>query len=245
MTSITQTSARGSLRRSLSAMGLGAVLMTALSGCFAHASGEVVYEYPAEYVEPPPRVEFYPHVSYRGSPAYLVEGRWYYQTRNRWVTFRDEPAELRDYRVRQAPAYLAPHRDPHGRRSERLVAERRSDQRRHEERQRHEAQQQRRVEEHRRAEERHAEERRRNDERQRAEQFRRAEEHRQQERQRHAEQQRQRFDEQRRAAQERAANERRESDRRGRHARGRDRPDEDQDERAGHKDRDRRRSRQD
>lgn len=224
MTSKIETSARGSLRRALWALGLGTVLVAVLPGCLAHASGEVVYEYPAEYVEPPPRVEYYPSVYYRGAPAYLVEGRWYYRTRDRWIVFRDEPAELRSYRVRQAPAYLAPHRDNSARQREHLRVDRRAEARRDEERRRHQA---------------------RDEERHRAEQFRRAEEQRRQERQRRAEEQRRHFDQQR-ATQHRAAEERREHDRRGHRAeRKRDRSDDE--ERHGHKrnERDRRQFRHD
>src|SRR4051812_6280554 len=112
-------------RRSLWGLGLGLALAAALPGCVAHAQGELVADYPAEYVETvPPRIEYYPTVVYRGSPAYLVDGRWYYRTHDRWVVFRDEPTELRDYRVRQAPAYLGP--------SYRYRQDRRAEQRRFE-----------------------------------------------------------------------------------------------------------------
>lgn len=237
MTSI-QSSARGSLRRTLWALGFGAVLVSAVPGCLAHASGELVYEHPAEYVEPPPRVEYYPSVHYRGAPAYLVEGRWYYRTRDRWIVFRDEPSELRDYRVRQAPAYLAPHRDQRSRRDY-VRAERRAEERRHEERRRHEAERQR------RAEERRAEERRRDEEQRRAEQFRRAEEQRRHERQQRADERRRHFDEQQRAAQHRAAEERRDNERRGRHASGKRNRSDDDDRGHGRGERDRRQFRHD
>jgi hypothetical protein len=125
-------------RRSLWALGLGLALTAALPGCVAHAEGALVADYPAEYVETvPPRIEYYPSVVYRGSPAYLVEGRWYYRTHNRWVVFRDEPGELHDYRVRHAPSYLGPsYRYRQDRRAEqhrfeqRREAERRADQQR-------------------------------------------------------------------------------------------------------------------
>ncbi len=206
--------ARSSLRRASWVLGLGALVLAALPGCLAHASGELVYDYPAQYVEPPPRVEYYPSVYYRGAPAYLVEGRWYYRTRDRWIVFRDEPAELREYRVRRGPAYLAPRRD-----HSHVRAERRIEERRQLERARHEVEQ------------------RRAEERRRAEQYRRAEEHRRHERARQAEQRRQRFEEQRRASEQRAA-ERREHDRRSRHARDRDHSgDDERGQRRGERDR--------
>jgi hypothetical protein len=124
--------------------------MAALPGCVASAEGGFVADYPAEYVESvPPRIEYYPQTYYRGSPAYLVEGRWYYRTRDRWAVFREEPVELRDYRVRREPRYLAPQTRSYGRSQERLIAERRAEDNRR--RERAEAQ---RAEEHRHAEQR-------------------------------------------------------------------------------------------
>jgi hypothetical protein len=163
--------------RSFWALGLGVALTAALPGCVAHAQGELVADYPAEYVEyVPPRIEYYPRTYYRGSPAYLVDGRWYYRTHDRWIVFREEPGELRNYRVRHAPAYLGPSNRYYGRSQERLVAERRAEARRAEAQRDAE----RRAFEHRRAEQRRdaqrAEERRRYEEHQaarRAEQERR------------------------------------------------------------------------
>jgi hypothetical protein len=74
----------------------------------AHARGELVYDYPVVTVETAPaRVETYPRTYYHGQPAYLVDGRWYYRSGPRWVYFREEPVELRDYRVRyhDSPRY--------------------------------------------------------------------------------------------------------------------------------------------
>jgi len=54
----------------------------------------------------PPNIYAYPHVSYGGSYAYLVDDRWYYPSEGRWVVLREEPAELRHYRstyIQQAP----------------------------------------------------------------------------------------------------------------------------------------------
>jgi hypothetical protein len=124
--------------------------MAALPGCVASAEGGFVADYPTVYVESvPPRIEYYPRTYYRGSPAYLVDGRWYYRTHDRWAVFREEPVELREYRVRREPRYLAPQTRSYGRSQERLIAERRAEDNRR--RERAEAQ---RAEEHRRAEQR-------------------------------------------------------------------------------------------
>jgi hypothetical protein len=203
-------------KRSFWALGLGIALMAALPGCVAHAEGALVADYPADYVESvPPRIEYYPRTYYRGSPAYLVDGRWYYRTHDRWIVFREEPTELREYRVRRSPAYLAPSNRYYGRSQERISAERRADERRAEER---------RIDE-RRAQARHDAERRADEDRrrsryeaERAAEQRRAEQRRDAQR---AEQQR-RFDQQR-AAERRADDEHRVAERQGRPTRKRDR----------------------
>jgi hypothetical protein len=139
------------------ALGLGIALMGALPGCVASAEGSFVADYPAEYVDTvPPRIEYYPRTYYRGNPAYLVDGRWYYRTHDRWVVFREEPSELRAYRVRREPAYLAP-QNRYGRSQERQIAERRAEQHREAERRAEEDRRRaradaRRAEEHRRFE---------------------------------------------------------------------------------------------
>ena len=201
-------------QRSLWALGLGLALATALPGCVAHAEGALVADYPAEYVETvPPRIEYYPSVVYRGSPAYLVEGRWYYRSRDRWVVFRDEPVELRDYRVRRAPAYLAP---SYRQRQDRWVEQRRFEQRRESER-------------------------RANYQREAARrEHQRAEQQRQLAQQRRYEQQR-RF-EQQREAQHRAEEERRVAQQRGRATRRHDRAHGDQQDSRDQRDRRRYRS---
>jgi hypothetical protein len=219
-----------SLKRSLGSIGLMLALATVLPGCFAHARGEMVYDYDAEYVETvPPRIERYPRTYYHGRPAYLVDGRWYYNSNRRWVVFRDEPVELREYRVRRAPAYVAGPRHARSGYSQPLSIRRDSDrryvqekraERRHVDARRADA----RRADARRAERRHADERRaeqrRADER-RAERRhadeRRAEQRRADERRaerRHADERR---DKERRADRNRPA------DRRDQAARGRDR----------------------
>ena len=203
-------------KRSFWALGLGIALMAALPGCVASAEGGFVADYPAEYVASvPPRIEYYPRTYYRGNPAYLVEGRWYYRTHDRWVVFREEPSELHEYRMRQAgPAYLAP-QNRYGRGQERQIAERRAEQHREAER---------RVEEDRRRARAQA---------QRAEEQRRFEQ--QREGQQRAEEQR-RF-EQQREAQQRADADRRLAERRGRATRKRDRSHGDQQETRDERDR--------
>lgn len=153
----------GLSKRSLWVLGLGVALMAALPGCVAHAEGALVADYPVDYVETvPERIEYYPRTYYRGNPAYLVEGRWYYRSHNRWTVFREEPVELRNYRVRREPRYLTPQNRAYGRSQERLIAERRAEdhrrrewadaQRANEHRRAEQSQQPQRAEEHRRFE---------------------------------------------------------------------------------------------
>lgn len=143
--------AAASAKRWLCKLGVGLALTAVLPGCFAHTRGEIVYDHPVAYVEDvPPRIERYPSTYYHGRPAYLVDGRWYYRHRERWVYFRDEPVELRDYRVHRAPSYArgpqrysdvaaerrhyAREREAERRRAERDYAQRRAEQRRAEQR---------------------------------------------------------------------------------------------------------------
>lgn len=147
------------------ALGFGLALTTALPGCMAHARGEVVYDQPVTYVEAPPeRLETYPRTYYRGQPAYLVDGRWYYHSDRRWVVFREEPRELYQYRVRSGPPR---YRDvPYGQyRAAQSRADRRDEHYRDERRAAAERAERRRIEDRRdaarhRAEQRRAEERR-------------------------------------------------------------------------------------
>jgi hypothetical protein len=202
-------------KRSFWALGLGIALMAALPGCVAHAEGALVADYPVEYVETAPvRIEYYPRTYYRGHPAYLVEGRWYYRTHDRWAVFREEPVELRSYRTQRGPAYLAP-QTRYGRNQERLIVERRADERR--------------AEQHRQAQRRAEEDRRRAHA-----EAQRAQEHRQTE---------QRRLEQHREAERRAEQDRRVAERRGRPTRKRDRSHGDQHD--SRDERDRRHFRQD
>jgi hypothetical protein len=85
------------------------------TGCAGttRAQGTLVYGYPAVYVETVPAHTVYqPRVYYRGRYAYLVGGRWYYPGERGWVVFREEPRELRRYRVNSAdrtPYGTTPH----------------------------------------------------------------------------------------------------------------------------------------
>jgi hypothetical protein len=99
------------------ALAAAAVLALGAAGCVARTTGraELVYEHPVVEVEAVPvQVEAYPRYYYRGSYAYLVDGRWYYRTPGRWVVFREEPAELRSARrtivrdQRQRPTHVVP-----------------------------------------------------------------------------------------------------------------------------------------
>lgn len=203
-------------------LGISLAFAAALPGCMAHARGEVVYDYPVTYVErAPARIETYPRAEYHGRPAYLVDGRWYYQNNRRWVVFEDEPGELRDYRSRHyartpvrygsysQPVYRDDRRDDR-RAAERRAAERRAEDRRRDERRAAEARADRRRADERRAAEHRADQRR--DAERRAEQRRNDERRADQ-----ARDERRRADEQRsreRQAAEHRANARRVEDRR-------------------------------
>jgi hypothetical protein len=78
---------------------LGCAGTTPVAATTTYPTPAVVYDYPVTYVETVPDLQYYPRTYYRGDYAYLVNGRWYYQTRGRWVVFREEPRELYRYRV--------------------------------------------------------------------------------------------------------------------------------------------------
>jgi hypothetical protein len=170
--------------RWLRALGVGAALAATLPGCMAHARGEVVYDYPVVTVEAAPaRIETYPRTYYHGRPAYLVDGRWYYRSGPRWVYFREEPVELRTYRVRHydSPRYRSAPRS--GERYSDVVAKGRAERHRDERRAERYRDERRAAEraEQRRAEQRRAEHRRaemRREEREQRAADRRREEHR-------------------------------------------------------------------
>lgn len=190
------------VKRCLWAAGLSLGLGAGLPGCVAHARGEMVYESPSDYVYSteyvvtvPPRIEVYPHTYYQGRPAYLVDGRWYYHDRERWVVFREEPASLRHYRLqsvdrgRSVPSSYP--RYASGRESQRRVEQRRAEHRRQEQ---------------------HREQERRA-ERYRQEQARRAQEHHQAEQRRQEQRAAERADADHRGSQRRRGNRERERDR--------------------------------
>ena len=99
---------------------LGAAALVGVTGCAATVTtrptrSAVLYDYPVEYVaRAPVRVYERPSVLYRGSPAYLVDGRWYYRSERGWLYFRDDPAELR--RARAAHGQRRVQADPPRRR---------------------------------------------------------------------------------------------------------------------------------
>jgi hypothetical protein len=93
---------------------LGAVLVLACTGTTT-VQADAVYGYAvAEPAQVPPQIYYQPRVYYRGQYAYLMDGRWYYPQRGRWVVFRDEPTELRRYRVYEVDRYepARPYRAP-------------------------------------------------------------------------------------------------------------------------------------
>jgi hypothetical protein len=87
--------------------------LLAAAGCTGSAAvrGGVVYEYPVATVETVPAgIHYAPRVIYQDRYAYLVDDRWYYPAAGGWVVFRQEPRELRPYRVyysgtRRSPVY--------------------------------------------------------------------------------------------------------------------------------------------
>lgn len=94
---------RAAKRRALVVAACSTLSTTALLGCAGSTQlrGGLVFDYPVYYLDrPPPRIERHRVAYYRGRPAYLVEGRWYYSSPRGWVVFRREPQELR--RVREA-----------------------------------------------------------------------------------------------------------------------------------------------
>jgi hypothetical protein len=72
------------------------------AGCLATVQAEpVVWDADAEVVvdTAPVNIETYPREYYGGRVVYLVDGRWYYRSGPRWVTYRREPVELGRRRV--------------------------------------------------------------------------------------------------------------------------------------------------
>lgn len=105
-------------------------LLTAIAGTtciFATADCTAVFR-PAEpepYVEPevvyvaspPDNYETSPREYYGGSVVYLVGGRWYRRSGDRWQSYRTEPVELRRSRTSIERGYHRPaaaeHRERH------------------------------------------------------------------------------------------------------------------------------------
>jgi len=89
-------------------------LVLSATGCYARTAGSasVVYSEPVVYDEPvvvvqtvPVEIESYPRHRYRGSFVYLVDGRWYWRSRGRWVVYRSEPRDLATVRVSYEARY--------------------------------------------------------------------------------------------------------------------------------------------
>jgi hypothetical protein len=93
----------------LSEMGCAGTTTVAATTSYP-ATTPLVYDCPVTYVAAVPDFQYYPRTYYRGSYAYLVNGRWYYQNRGQWVVFREEPRELYRYRVYDYDRLEAPRR---------------------------------------------------------------------------------------------------------------------------------------
>ncbi|WP_437598859.1 hypothetical protein [Sorangium sp. So ce590] len=90
------------------ALAAGASLLMGCLGTIA-TEGFVVSGYPAVRAEVVPvEIAAHPRVFFRGTYAYLVDGRWFYPTNRGWVVFEREPPELRRYRqtFRTSPRYV-------------------------------------------------------------------------------------------------------------------------------------------
>lgn len=102
-----------SIRRTILRVFIGAALLST-AGCTATVAtsgrARFVYSDPVVYVEAAPaRIYDSPRTYYRGRPAYLVEGRWYYPADGGWAYFEREPVELRRYRVAHEGRYERRH----------------------------------------------------------------------------------------------------------------------------------------
>jgi hypothetical protein len=66
------------------------------SGCYASVEPPAV-DY-AVTTGAPVDIETYPYVMYGGEPVYFYGDRWWHRDGGRWVSYHDEPAELRRQR---------------------------------------------------------------------------------------------------------------------------------------------------
>lgn len=101
----------GVTRASLAAAALavGASLLMGCVGTVRPVGGVVVSGVSAVRAEMVPvEIAAYPRVYFRGTYAYLVDGRWFYPTNQGWVIFEEEPTELQQYRqtYRTSPRYV-------------------------------------------------------------------------------------------------------------------------------------------
>jgi hypothetical protein len=80
----------------------GTALFSGCGGTTTSAQVGVMYGYGVTYVDAVPAYVYgYTPVYYHSYPAYWVDGRWYYRSPSGWLVFRQEPLELRHYRVRE------------------------------------------------------------------------------------------------------------------------------------------------
>ena len=81
-----------------------AVVAVPLAGCRVYSEPEYATGY-VEVTSAPVDVAAYPRTYYEGREVYLVNDRWMYRDRGRWVYYRSEPPALYRQRtvIRQAP----------------------------------------------------------------------------------------------------------------------------------------------
>ena len=79
----------------------GMVTIVTLGGCTVTTTREPVYAEPVGYTETtaaPADYEAYPNTVYEGHTVFFVSGRWMFRDRDRWVSYRSEPPQLRQHR---------------------------------------------------------------------------------------------------------------------------------------------------
>jgi hypothetical protein len=84
--------------------GILVAAVIALGGCRVYSEPEYATGY-VELTSAPADLSVYPSTYYEGRTVYLVNDRWMYPDRGRWVYYRREPPQLYRQRtvVRQAP----------------------------------------------------------------------------------------------------------------------------------------------
>lgn len=114
---LSRDASEGSARPALCALRRGAalgVVFLSLGGCRASVESRpvIAYSAPVVYAEPvivvtaaPEEIESYPRHRYHGRYVYLVDGRWYSNSRGRWGVYRSEPRDLVNVRVSYEAKY--------------------------------------------------------------------------------------------------------------------------------------------